>query len=319
MIRRADPRSPRALVAIGLGALLVVGCGSGGSSGTGSGGTSGSAGVSGAAGSSGAAGTSGGGAGGSAGGTSGSAGVSGGTAGTAGGNTGGTAGSGGGQAGAQAGSNGQAGSAGQAGHGAGGAAAGTTGGGGGPGSGGQGGASGFTLTSPTLTDGAAFPTDATCDTTMASSQFPGVAWTGAPAGTMGFALALVDTSLIDLTPPNANGFHWVMWDIPAGVTMLPQGLPAGSPPAGLSNLSTAMQKKAPSGDAYLGPCPNFPSTAHTKTDNYELRLYALSQASLPSNLGSMTVQQIVTAIEALPPLGRAVLTGHSDAASTSLK
>ena len=96
-------------------------------------------------------------------------------------------------------------------------------------------------------------------------------------------------------------------------------MPAGSPPAGLSNLSTAMQKKAPSGDAYLGPCPNFPSAAHTKTDNYELRLYALSQASLPSNLGSMTVQQIVTAIEALPPLGRAVLTGHSDAASTSLK
>ena len=317
MIRCASLRSPRAWGAIGLGALFVVGCGSSGSSGTGTGGTSGSAGVSGAAGSSGAAGTSGGGAGGSAGGTSGSAGVSGGTAGTAGGNTGGTAGSGGGgQAGAQAGSNGQAGSAGQAGHGAGGAA---TGGGGGAGSGGQGGASGFTLTSPTLPDGAAFPTDATCDTTMASSQFPGVAWTGAPAGTMGFALALVDTSLIDLTPPNANGFHWVIWDIPAGVTMLPQGLPAGSPPAGLSSLSTAMQKKAPSGDAYLGPCPNFPSAAHTKTDNYELRLYALSQASLPSNLGSMTVQQIVTAIEALPPLGRAVLTGHSDAASTSLK
>jgi len=318
MIRCASLRSRRAWVAIGLGSLFVVGCGSSGSSGTGIGGSSGGAGVSGAAGSSGAAGTTGG-AGGSVGVTSGSAGVSGGTAGTGGGNTGGTAGSGGGQAGAQAGSNGQAGSAGQAGRGAGGGAAGTTGAGGGPGTGGRGGTTGFALTSPTLPDGAAFPTDATCDTTMASSQFPGVAWTGAPAGTMGFAIALVDTSLIDLTPPNANGFHWVMWDIPAGVASLPQGLPAGSPPAGLSNLSPAMQKKAPSGDAYLGPCPNFPSTAHTKTDNYELRLYALSQASLPSNLASMTVQQIVTAIEALPPIGRAVLTGHSNAASSSLK
>jgi phosphatidylethanolamine-binding protein (PEBP) family uncharacterized protein len=275
--------APRALTALGLAAFWAIGCGSG-SGGAGTGGTIGGAGTNGL-------GDNAGGTAGGVGGSNGQAGVSGGTAGTAGGNTGG--------------SGGQAGSGG-----IGGGAAGTTG---------AGGASSFALTSPTLQDGAAFPTDATCDTTMTSSQFPGVAWTGAPAGTMGFALALVDTSLIDLTPPNANGFHWVMWDIPAGVATLPQGLPAGSPPAGLSNLSTAMQKKAPSGDAYLGPCPNFPSTVHTKTDNYELRLYALSQASLPSNLASMTVQQIVTAIEALPPLGRAVLTGHSNAASTSLK
>jgi phosphatidylethanolamine-binding protein (PEBP) family uncharacterized protein len=175
------------------------------------------------------------------------------------------------------------------------------------------------LSSPTLPDGALFPVDATCETTMASSQMPGLMWTGAPAGTQSFAMVFVDTSLVDMTPPNTNGFHSAMWNIPGTVTSLPMGLPAGSPPMGVAGLETVQQKKAPSGMAWLGPCPNFPSTTRTRTDNYAFQLYALSQASLPANTSSMTIQQIQQLIEALPPLGKAVLTGKSNAAATMLK
>ncbi len=184
---------------------------------------------------------------------------------------------------------------------------------------GQGGAAAFMVTSPTLPSGSMFPVDATCETTRASSQMPALTWTGVPAGTMSFAMVFVDTTLTGMTPPNVNGFHSAMWDIPASVRMLPQGLPAGSPPAGVAGLETVKQKKAPSGMAWLGPCPNFPSTTRTKTDMYNFQLYALAQTSLPANTATMTIQQIQALIEALPPLAKTVLAGTSNAAAATLK
>jgi hypothetical protein len=181
---------------------------------------------------------------------------------------------------------------------------------------GAGGATAFELTSNTLADGAMFPVDSTCETTMAASQMPDLHWTGAPAGTRSFALAFVDVSLI---PANTNGYHSVLWDVPTSVTMLPYGLPAGSPPAGVAGLESVKQKKAPSGAAWLGPCPNFPSTTRTRTDNYELRLYALDVDALPSNITSMNVAGMIKAIEALPPRATAVLAGKSNAAAATLK
>ena len=237
--------------------------------------------------------------------------VSPGTGGMVGGGTGGAAGRsgvGGSLGGGSGGGNGSGGSAGNDG-GRSGGSAGT----------GQGGATAFTLTSPTLPSGSMFPADATCETTRASSQMPALTWTGVPAGTMSFAMVFVDTTLTGMTPPNVNGFHSAMWDIPASVRMLPQGLPAGSPPVGVAGLETVKQKKAPSGMAWLGPCPNFPSTTRTKTDTYNFQLYALAQASLPANAATMTIQQIQALIEALPPLGKAVLAGTSNAAAATLK
>jgi phosphatidylethanolamine-binding protein (PEBP) family uncharacterized protein len=184
---------------------------------------------------------------------------------------------------------------------------------------GQGGATAFMVTSPTLPSGGMFPVDATCETTRASSQMPALTWTAVPAGTMSFAMVFVDTTLTGMTPPNVNGFHSAMWDIPASVRMLPQGLPAGSPPLGVAGLETVKQKKAPSGMAWLGPCPNFPSTTRTRTDTYNFQLYALAQSSLPANVATMTIQQIQALIEALPPLAKAVLAGTSNAAAATLK
>jgi len=103
------------------------------------------------------------------------------------------------------------------------------------------------------------------------------------------------------------------------VSMLPMGLPAGSPPMGIAGLESVKQKKAPSGAAWLGPCPNFGGTTRTKTDTYEFRLYALDVATLPTNISGMTVPNLIKALEALPPIATAVLGGKSNAAGTSLK
>jgi phosphatidylethanolamine-binding protein (PEBP) family uncharacterized protein len=132
-------------------------------------------------------------------------------------------------------------------------------------------------------------------------------------------MVFVDTTLIGATPPNTNGFHSAMWDIPANVSSLPEGLPAGSPPAGITGLESVKQKKAPSGNAWLGPCPNFPNAAHTKTDSYQFRLYALNVETLPSNTASMSIQQIYNTLEGLPALGVAILSGTSNAGAATLK
>src|SRR5688500_8695594 len=68
------------------------------------------------------------------------------------------------------------------------------------------------LTSSDLDDGA-FPIEYTCDGQDLSPPFE---WSGAPEGTAGYGLVLIDeTSAL---------FHWVIWDIPADVSSLPEGI-----------------------------------------------------------------------------------------------
>ena len=136
-----------------------------------------------------------------------------------------------------------------------------------------------------FTDGMPLPVDATCATTMTNSRMPDLAWTGAPAGTMSFAITFVDATML----PASTGFHSAIWDIPGTVSMLPAGLPAGSPPAGIAELSTAKQQN-PLRDAYLGPCPNMGSAGTTGpvNDTYEFRLYAFGVPTLAANLATMT-------------------------------
>ena len=171
----------------------------------------------------------------------------------------------------------------------------------------------FKLSSMILADGAMFPAATTCLATTTHSQSPDLEWTGVPTGTMSFALALIDTYVLgDSGLPASEGYHYVMWDIPGSVTSLPMNLPSGSPPMGISDLTGSMQKN-PTGPQYLGPCPN--SGSGSRTDTYELRLYAFSTAT-QNVMSSQSTQQIIQALEALPNLGVAVLHGTSNAAGT---
>ena len=56
-----------------------------------------------------------------------------------------------------------------------------------------------------FTDGMPLPVDATCATTMTNSRMPDLTWTGAPAGTMSFAITFVDATML----PASTGFHSV--------------------------------------------------------------------------------------------------------------
>ena len=92
---------------------------------------------------------------------------------------------------------------------------------------------------------------------------PPLSWSGAPAGTRSFALILDDPDA-----PGGTWVHWVLYDIPAAVTALPEG-GAKKLPAGAHEGTNSWDKTG-----YGGPCP--PSGRH----RYVHKLYALD-AVLP--------------------------------------
>jgi Raf kinase inhibitor-like YbhB/YbcL family protein len=95
-------------------------------------------------------------------------------------------------------------------------------------------AAGFTLTSPTIKPGATL-TDAQvfngfgCEGKNIS---PALKWSGAPKGTKSFALTVYDPD----APTGSGWWHWVVFNLPASTTELPEGagsadgkgLPAGA-------------------------------------------------------------------------------------------
>lgn len=80
----------------------------------------------------------------------------------------------------------------------------------------------MTLTSSAFTAGGTIPVPHTCD--GAGVSIP-LAWSGAPAGTQSYAVVMRDLTLMG--QPN---YHWVIWDIPAATTSLPQGIPNTATP-----------------------------------------------------------------------------------------
>src|SRR5919201_4379737 len=77
----------------------------------------------------------------------------------------------------------------------------------------------FSLTSSAFKDGDPIPTKYTCDGANVS---PSLTWSDAPPRTASYAL-IVD----DPDAPGGNFVHWVLYDVPAGTTSLPEGVPTG--------------------------------------------------------------------------------------------
>jgi hypothetical protein len=115
----------------------------------------------------------------------------------------------------------------------------------------------FQLTSSAFQAGAAIPAKYTCDGADVS---PPLAWTGAPSATKSFALICDD--------PDASvgtWIHWVLYNIPAASSGLPEAVAAED------ELSDGSRHGRNSWGriGYGGPCP--PSGTH----RYFFRLYAL--------------------------------------------
>ncbi|XXT21037.1 YbhB/YbcL family Raf kinase inhibitor-like protein [Sorangium sp. So ce429] len=183
--------------------------------------------------------------------------------------------------------------------------AGSGGAGGSTGDAGSGGApSGeFTLSSPNHTEGAEFADKYTCALAgFNGSVLPELHWTAGPPGTTSYAITFIDTTLTTKTPPEMNGYHWVLYNIPASVTSLPEA------------FKDAASIGAQQNGNFLGPCPNF-GGGNANTDTYEFTIYALSSDSLTitPTTGTAAVKDAETKLEA-DHLAKAKLTGTSDAA-----
>lgn len=131
---------------------------------------------------------------------------------------------------------------------------------------------------------------------MGDNKSPPLSWTGGPAETKSFAIVLFDSKY--------NMLHWVLWDIPPSVNMLPEGLEAGY---ALMNPMGAHQATGAMGGSmythsYYGPC-----SSGAMAGTYEYRLYALNTDKLMLTESS-TGEQAQMAVEAAK-IDMAVWTG----------
>lgn len=111
----------------------------------------------------------------------------------------------------------------------------------------------FTLTSSAFTHNGSIPSKYTCDGQNIS---PALTWHNAPVGTQSFAL-IVD----DPDAPKKVWVHWVLFNISAAASELPEDVQAGKFVSGSNDSNKDGQ--------YGGPCP--PSGVH----HYHFTLYAL--------------------------------------------
>ena len=114
------------------------------------------------------------------------------------------------------------------------------------------------ITSQDFKNNQPMPVIHTCDGNDISPQ---LSWSGAPAGTKSFALTCIDPDA-----PSGDFIHWLVYDIPAGITTFSQGKPL---PAGIKESKNDFGKKS-----YGGPCP--PSGTH----RYVFTMYALKKEKL---------------------------------------
>lgn len=119
----------------------------------------------------------------------------------------------------------------------------------------------LTLSSPAFAHGEPMPRVCTCE---GEDRSPPLSWSGAPPGTKSFAFIVDDPDAPDPKAPKRTYVHWVLYDVPANVTALPDGASSDRLPRGSVEL-----KNDSGGTRYKGPCP--PIGRH----RYFHKLYAL--------------------------------------------
>jgi Raf kinase inhibitor-like YbhB/YbcL family protein len=133
-------------------------------------------------------------------------------------------------------------------------------GGGGGGRGGGGGIVTLTVTSTSWADGGEIPAKYTGP---GGNTSPQLSWTGAPAATMSYVLIMHDVdAAIPAGSLNNDISHWVVWNLPASATSIPEGGPV---PAGANQFSLR-------GPQYMGPAPPAGHPFH----HYIFQVYALN-------------------------------------------
>jgi Raf kinase inhibitor-like YbhB/YbcL family protein len=146
----------------------------------------------------------------------------------------------------------------------------------------QGGAAmALTLRSSAFQPNGEIPKRYTCEGDDVS---PPLSWSDAPAGTKSFALIVDDPDAPDPKAPRMTWVHWVLYNLPASATKLPEGMKPADLPAGTRQGLNDWKRTG-----YGGPCP--PIGRH----RYFFKLYALDTV-LP-DLGEASKAQVEQAMK----------------------
>jgi hypothetical protein len=137
------------------------------------------------------------------------------------------------------------------------------------------------ITSPVFSNNGEIPSKYTCDGMDIS---PALAWSGIPEGTKSIALIVDDPDAPDPAAPKMTWVHWVLYNIPASATGLPEAVKSQELPQGTKEGINDWKRTG-----YGGPCP--PIGRH----RYFHKLYALD-AVLP-DLGKPTKKDLQKAME----------------------
>lgn len=134
------------------------------------------------------------------------------------------------------------------------------------------------LTSSAFEDHGSIPRRHTCEGNDVS---PPLAITAVPAGAQSLALIVDDPDAPDPAAPKMTWVHWVMYDLPPGTSLLPEGVSAAALHArdGLNDWKRT---------GYGGPCP--PIGRH----RYFFKLFALDR--LLGDLHRPTTTELQSAI-----------------------
>ncbi len=147
------------------------------------------------------------------------------------------------------------------------------------------------LKSAAFENGKEIPAEYTCEGKEIS---PSLSWTGVPKEAQSIVVMMED--------PDAFGgiwTHWILYDLPANITMLPKNLPR------IENLANGEKQGKNSWDhiGYNGPCP--PKGKH----RYQFKIYALDSALPLKQLGNPPTRTEVLEALKFHVLAQGQLTG----------
>ena len=133
------------------------------------------------------------------------------------------------------------------------------------------------ISSPSFKDGQPIPVKFSC---LGENVSPALAWSGVPAGAKSLALITEDPDA-----PSGTFIHWVIYNMPATLT----GLPEKVTPTPVVNGIGTQGSTSFGRTSYGGPCP-----PAGKPHRYFFKLFALDlDPQLPAGLNSAALQKLM--------------------------